>query len=451
MWLHELEIIRLNKGLAVFRPAMTIQLGRDRRTFTKSDYAALNLHYQEQVIQIHVMAEYVERGLEDMAGALSLAMDYFSLSQDDFMNKWLPDRDKELSHQTTPKSWQNIVESLNNITQQRIVTDDREQSNVLVLAGSGSGKTRILVHRIAYLVRVKRENPRSIIALAYNRHAAVEIRRRLYNLIGDDAKGITVMTCHALAMRLVGASFVGRRNDLDENYFKGILQLAVALLKGTDLPPEEADEQRKRLLSGFRWILVDEYQDINLEQYELISALAGRTQAEDDGKLSLFAVGDDDQNIYSFVGASVEFIRRFESDYAAKPEFLIENYRSTQHIINAANLIIEPAVNRMKLDNPITIDHVRRKDLPGGHWQSLDPVGKGRVQILAAGNSPITQAMVVMAEFERLSQLSPDWSWSKSAIIAREWKFLDPVRAYCEMYSIPVQVADNESTFYGKS
>ncbi len=148
------------------------------------------------------------------------------------------------------------------LTQQRIVADDREQTNVLVLAGPGSGKTRVLVHRIAYLVRARRENPRGILALAYNRHAAVEIRRRLSDLIGDDARGVTVLTCHALAMRLVGASFAGARPMVDGDIFKEIMQEAVALLKGDGLPPEEADEQRDRLLAGFRWILVDEYQDI---------------------------------------------------------------------------------------------------------------------------------------------------------------------------------------------
>ena len=78
-----------------------------------------------------------------------------------------------------------------------------------MLAGPGSGKTRVLVHRIAYLVRVRREDPRGILALAYNRHAAVEIRRRLAELIGDDSRGVTVLTCHALAMRLVGGKLLG--------------------------------------------------------------------------------------------------------------------------------------------------------------------------------------------------------------------------------------------------
>ena len=95
---------------------------------------------------------------------------------------------------------------------------------------------------------------------------------------------------------------------------------------------------------------MDEYQDIGPDQYALISALAGRTIPEADDKLSLFAVGDDDQNIYAFNGSSVEFIRRFETDYGAKPDYLTDNYRSTKNIIAAANAVIEPARHRMKTD-----------------------------------------------------------------------------------------------------
>jgi ATP-dependent DNA helicase RecQ len=129
-----------------------------------------------------------------------------------------------------------------------------------------------------------------------------------------------VLTCHALVMRLAGVSFVGRADKVNGDAFKAVLQQAVALLKGADRP--EADVQRERLLAGLRWILVDEYQeyqDIGPKQYELISA--GRTLQDEDGKLSLFTVGDDDQNIYAFDRASVEFIRRFEADYGVRPTF----------------------------------------------------------------------------------------------------------------------------------
>ena len=447
LWLHEQEVIRLHKGLAVFRPAMTIRLeGKEgpRRGFAAADFEPLKLHYQGQVRQIHVMVEFARRGLDTMVDALRLAMDYFSLTEEDFLRRWLPDRNRELARETTPESWRAIVESLKNPIQQRIVADDREQTSVLVLAGPGSGKTRVLVHRIAYLIRARREDPRGILALAYNRHAAVEIRRRLRNLIGDDARGVIVLTCHGLAMRLAGASFTGRVERPDGEVFQEVIRQASALLRGEGLPPDEADEQRERLLTGFRWILVDEYQDINAEQYELISALAGRTLEDEDRKLTLFAVGDDDQNIYAFNGASVEFIRRFEVDYGPKPAFLIDNYRSTGHIVAAANAVIETTRHRMKTEHAIRIDRARAKDPPGGDWYGLDPVAHGRVQILPAPRDPIAQARVAMTELLRLAALAPDWEWSACAVIAREWKYLEPVRAFCEVHRIPVQMGNEE-------
>ena len=445
LWLHELDVIRLNKGLAVFRPAMTIRLEqRERRGFARADFEPLSLHYKGQVLQIHVMVEFAERGLAAMSEALRMAMDYFTLREDEFLARWLPGRDREIGRETTPESWRAIVESLKNPVQQTIVADDREQTNVLVLAGPGSGKTRVLVHRIAYLIRARRENARGILALAYNRHAAVDIRRRLAELIGDDARGVTALTCHALAMRLAGASFTGRAERPDDEMFQEVMHRAADLLRGGGLPPEEADEQRERLLAGFRWILVDEYQDIGPDQYALISALAGRTLEEDAGKLTLFAVGDDDQNIYSFNGASVEFIRRFEVDYGPKPKYLTANYRSTGHIVAAANAVIESARERMKAGHPIHIDRARAKHPAGGSWETLDTVSRGRVQILPAGRDPISQASSVMGELQRLAKRAPNWDWSRCAVIAREWDYLVPVRAFCEQHEIPSQMGNEE-------
>ena len=457
LWLHEQEVIRLNKGLAVFRPAMTLFLEQQpgshrRRGFGKTDFAPLALHYREQALQIHVMAEFATRGLAAMADAVRLAMDYFALERQEFLHRWLPEVDTE--RQTTPESWHAIVADLSP-AQRRIVADDREQANVLVLAGPGSGKTRVLVHRIGYLLRIRREDPRGILALAYNRHAAVQIRRRLAELVGDDARPVTVLTCHALAMRLVGATFAGLPSHAEEgpseDPFADVLREAIALLRGTGLPPEEADIQRQRLLAGYQWILVDEYQDIDRDQYDLISALAGRTLDDEDRKLSLFAVGDDDQNIYGFAGASVEYIRRFDEDYDARRRWLVENYRSTAHIIDASNAFIESARERMKVDHPIAINRDRRSDVSGGEWDALDPVGRGRVQILPAGSDSTTQAQAVVAELRRLQALAAeggDWSWRRCAVIARRWETLDPVRSFCELERIPVQVAGEVTGYF---
>ena len=189
---------------------------------------------------------------------------------------------------------------------------------------------------------------------------------------------------------------------------------------------------------------MDEYQDIGPEEYALIGAVAGRSLDDKELWLSLFAVGDDDQNIYAFAGASIRFIRQFEADYSARPEFLIENYRSSRHIIAAANAVIAPAANRMKAGHDIAIDRRRSKTPAGGDMAALDPVAQGRVQVLECPPGDVAQAMAAVDELIRLSHLDPEWSWSRAAIIAREWRRLAPVRAYAETLGIPLEMA-NES------
>lgn len=443
MWLHEQEVITLGKGLTVFRPAMTIHLRPGGGSFNSKHFLPLEEHYGEQTIQTHVMATYAEKGLASMDQALRLSEDYFLLDRDDFLCRWMPGEEGMMRRQTTAASWQEIVDDLNNSVQQKIVSDDREQTNVLVLAGPGSGKTRTLVHRIAYLVRVKREGPNGILVLSYNRHAVTEIRARLRSLIGEDANGVTVSTCHALAMRLVGASFAG--TTADSRDFDGIVKEAVRQLNGDGLSKVEAEAQRDALIQGYRWILVDEYQDIGPEEYALIAAVAGRSLEDPELRLSLFAVGDDDQNIYAFAGASIDFIRQFEDDYKAKPEFLIENYRSTRHIIEAANAVIAPAADRMKINHDIAINRNRAKEPAGGVISQLDPVAQGRVELLSclSGNAAHVSCAAV-DELVRLSRLDPDWNWSRTAIISRDWQRLEPVRSYAEALGIPVEMA-NES------
>ncbi|MER8983702.1 RecQ family ATP-dependent DNA helicase [Mesorhizobium sp. M0843] len=442
LWLHEQEVVTQGKGLTVFRQAMTVHLNPSGGQFTVKDFEPLEEHYAEQTIQTHVMAAYAEKGLAAMDQALRLSEDYFVLERDTFLRRWMPGKGIELRRQTTGASWQAIVESLDNPVQQKIVSDHREQTSVLVLAGPGSGKTRVLVHRIGYLIRVRREDPRGILVLTYNRHAAAEIRIRLRHLVGDDANAVTISTCHALAMRLVGASFAGAASESHD--FDGVIMEAVRQLNGEGLSKLEAEAQRETLIQGYRWILVDEYQDIGPEEYALITSVAGRSLDDKEVQLSLFAVGDDDQNIYAFAGASIRFIRQFEADYSARPEFLIENYRSTRHIIAAANAIIAPAADRMKSVHDIAIDRKRSKTPPGGEMAALDPVAQGRVQVLDCPSGDVAQAMAAVDELIRLSRLDPEWNWARAAIIARDWRRLAPVRACAEALGIPVEMA-NES------
>ena len=103
-------------------------------------------------------------------------------------------------------------------------------------------------------------------------------------------------------------------------------------------------------------------------------------------------MGDDDQNIYAVNGTSPKFIRRFEQDYSARIEYLVDNYRSSGHIIDASNAVVAPAASRMKAGHAIRINRARRGDPPGGEWESLDAITKGRVQVLHPSEDSVTQA-----------------------------------------------------------
>ena len=121
---------------------------------------------------------------------------------------------------------------------------------------------------------------------------------------------------------------------------------------------------------------------------------------------------------------------------------MIDNYRFSSHIIDAANAVIAPAALRMKAKHTIAIDRSRRGEPAGGAWSELDQVASGRVQVVAAGTDWVSQAQAVMSELARLSGLARDWDWSRCAVIAREWRQLEAVRSICVRDGISVQLAN---------
>jgi len=445
IYLDTNEVLHLARGKAVFRAAMNIELNAEarRRQFKKSDYAELALHYKDKIIQVHVMAEYARLALGKIQAAMSFIVDYFSLDRDEFVRRYFAGRKEVLEMATTEAAHRRILTSLQNPEQQAIVAAPLD-GNHLVLAGPGSGKTRVIVHRVAWLLRESMVLPEQIMVLAYNRSAVIEIRRRLWSLVGPDAAGVSVQTLHGLAMRLTGTSYAVAVERGESINFASVIKTATEQLRKA----EQGDEigpsiQRDRILAGLRYLLVDEYQDINGDHYDLISALAGRTLNSEEDKLSLLVVGDDDQNIYAFGGANVRFIQQFEADYQAKRYHLIENYRSTAHIIDSANRVIARSRNRMKLDQAIRINHARRAMPVGGDFAKLDPITEGRVHVLEVPQLYFGEVEVALAELQRLNSLDDAGKtkhWGRFAVIARRWERLEPVAAACRLKGIPVRL-----------
>jgi len=441
-YMHEQGVLDLQQGLAVFRQAMTIQLHPESksRRYSLADFLPLKTHYAERTFQIHVMNEYARLALTKIGGAWQYVASYFNDDKEQFVRRFFPEKDKFLERATSKQSYQRIVDELKNPEQEKIVTAGQEK-NMLILAGPGAGKTRVVAHRVAHLLRVNRINPRSILVLCFNRSAILSLRRRLHDLVGDDMAGVTLLTFHGLALRLTGKSLVtqGKQGKREEVDFSEVILDAIRMLKGEteviglqEIPPDFT------LIGRFSHILVDEYQDVDAAQYEMVSLVAGKSREEGDGKMAILAVGDDDQNIYRFRGASVEFIRKFQQDYNAEVSYLIENYRSTANIIAAANCLIAPNADRMKTGSPIRINKARQSLPPGGNWQTNDPVTQGKVEVLEVSNAAV-QATVLLEELQRLTRVGPV-DKSHCAVLAREWKDLDRVRSACEDKGISVSL-----------
>ena len=333
-------------------------------------------------------------------------------------------------------------------------------SPLLILAGAGSGKTRVLTHRIAYLLATGRARAGQILAITFTNKAAAEMRERAGVLVGDDARRMWVSTFHSACVRLLryeheaaglSSSFtiydaqdsqrliqmVLKAQDVDIKRFTPKMVAARISDAKNELigPARYADlagkdpvsrivaaayvEYDKRMRASnaldfddlimrtvellrdnpliaehyhrrFRHILVDEYQDTNHAQYVLVRALVGDgsdgvTPAE------LTVVGDSDQSIYAFRGATIRNIEEFERDFAGARTILLEqNYRSTQNILSAANAVIARNTGR------------RAKNL----WTAS---GDGALITLDAADSEHDEARFVVGEIDRLADAGTDW------------------------------------------
>ncbi|MFI0212963.1 DNA helicase PcrA [Streptomyces lydicus] len=305
-----------------------------------------------------------------------------------------------------------LLEGLNDQQKAAVV---HTGSPLLIVAGAGSGKTRVLTHRIARLLAERHVHPGQILAITFTNKAAGEMKERVEELVGPRANAMWVSTFHSACVRILrreskklgftssfsiydaadskrlmalvcrdldldpkrfppksfSAKISNLKNELiDEETFAGtaaegfdktlaeayamyqsrlreanaldfddIIMTTVHLLQAF---PDVAEHYRRR----FRHVLVDEYQDTNHAQYTLVRELVG-PGTPDIPAAELCVVGDADQSIYAFRGATIRNILQFEEDYPDATTILLEqNYRSSQTILSAANAVIERNENR---------------------------------------------------------------------------------------------------------
>ncbi len=297
---------------------------------------------------------------------------------------------------------------LDNLNEEQRAPASVQTGPVLVTAGAGSGKTRMLTHRIAHLVRDLGVQPSNILAITFTNKAANEMKERLALMI-ENASEMWVCTFHAMCARILrreadkigytksfsiysdtdsekiikkivdevgttlGAdsiayhisnaknhlllpdsygefvTFRSKRNDIVECYKRYEAELKKSnamdfddLLNKTYMLFANSPETLAYYQNMFKYIHVDEFQDTNTVQYELVKLLGGEN-------MNVFAVGDEDQCIYSWRGAEVGNILSFSKDFAGTKVFKLEqNYRSTKNILTIANKLIKKNFNRME-------------------------------------------------------------------------------------------------------
>lgn len=445
---HQCQLLDLQNGKALISSAMTLRLSGDKISgkrppgFTKGDYGPLRIFYEEKILQVHVVAEYARKATDKIAAHIAMIADYFRLDREAFNERYLREDPEMYRRATGIESFRMIVDALGHPDQQRMVAA-KLTGNGIILAGPGSGKTRVIVHRCAYLLRVERVRPSALLVLCFNRNACLELRKRIRRLVGEDARGLIVSTYHGLALRLLGRSFsdFNSRSKEEAIDFKALLREATAWLRGEqDVVGADAAYLRDRLMGDIRHILIDEYQDVDADEYAFIRALSGLGGSGDKNKQpTLLAVGDDDQSIYGFKGANVAYIRQFSEDYEAREDYLVENFRSTKAIIDTANRLIEHNTNRMKTAHPIRCDRRRATQAEGGRFTALDPVGGGLVSILDVRNAT-DEAFRITTEIKRLRELDPAGCWRDFAILARNNLVLSMLRPMLMDAEIPHRV-----------
>jgi ATP-dependent DNA helicase RecQ len=363
LFLHDTKVITLQNGLGVFRQAFTLSMEESAlpRQYTRGDYEPLSQHYEQKNVQVHVMEKYAEFGMEKIRTAMDFVRDYFQHAHDKFIRQYFPGQKKIITTAMTAKAYADVIQSLGNKVQEAIVAAP-ENRNLLVLAGPGSGKTRTIVHRCAWLIKARSIPSESILVLCFNHGTMIELRTRIKALTGKRSARVTAMTFHGLAMRITGRCLMDKYDGQSQGInFDQVIDEAVEILDGKrQIPGVDTDQTRQYLLACYRYILVDEYQDIDRRQYQFITALTGRLAADDDAKIAIMAVGDDDQSIYGFRDANLKFIHRFKEDYKARQFYLTENYRCPHPVIEAANDLIAQNRQRMKTQSRCRINDKRK-------------------------------------------------------------------------------------------
>lgn len=327
-YLSRIDAIKIEGGFLVVYNKLSIErLEKDnKKRYKADDYKKLNQFYENKIQQIHIVGEYAKKMLRDYKEALQFVEDYFQLNYFSFLSKYFKgSRQKEIKQNITPAKFRQLFGELSP-SQLSIIKDD-QSLHIAVAAGPGSGKTRVLVHKLASLLLMEDVKHEQLLMLTFSRAAATEFKKRLLALIGNAAAFIEIKTFHAYCFDLLG-----KVGSIEKS--ETIINKTVEKIQRKDI---EANRITKTVL------VIDEAQDMDRHEFELITTLM-----EHNEEMRVIVVGDDDQNIYEFRGASSKYLEQFITAKNAKKVELTENYRSKANLVEFTNQFAEKISKRLK-------------------------------------------------------------------------------------------------------
>lgn len=328
LFLNRMKSIKLEGGFMITYNRINIEdvKGEEKRHFMVSDYEKLETFYQQRTEQIHIVGEYAKKSLENYEEALNYVNDYFTLDYQDFLGKYFNKRISEIRRALTPERFKEIIQNLD-VDQTKILRDNSSKK-VLVLAGPGAGKTKVLVHKIAQLLLIEDVKPEQFMMLTFSKAASMEFKNRIRRLVPEFSNLIRISTFHGFCFETIG-----QIGDLQKS--QNIIRESLEMLRSGDIDLSQ--------ITNKSVLMLDEFQDISGDEWELIQFII-----ETAGNIRVIAVGDDDQNIYEFRGSSNRYLSSFREKYDAQQYFMVKNYRSIPDIVTFNNKFLQRIPNRMK-------------------------------------------------------------------------------------------------------
>lgn len=328
LFLTRIGAMRLEGGFLVLYNGMRLQrLVKDnKRLYRKDDYRQLDAYYALKTQQIHIVGEFANLMVRDYDAALKFVNDYFWMDYGKFISKYYAgEKSKIIGQSITAAKRKRLFASLS-MVQTAVMSDDKSRV-IVIAAGPGSGKTLVLVHKLASLILLEDVKPERLLMLTFSRAAAIVFKKRLADLIGGAAHFVEIKTFHSYCFDLVGK--VGCLEYSDK-----VVSAAVDMIKKGEVEPTRIAKTA---------LVIDEAQDMDLDAYHLVRALM-----EANDSMRVIAVGDDDQNIFGFRGSDSENLRRLASEPGSNLYDMVENFRSAALIVATANRFVSTIGRRMK-------------------------------------------------------------------------------------------------------